>query len=365
MSAAGLWLGRLRLRSSALLCPLEGVSDCGFRSVCYRLGAGLTFTEMIHAHALHRGNTAAWDLLDTYDAHTLTGLQLLCSCPDLLLSTLQALERAAASGAHPYLFNIRAIDLNFGCPAPEVVQAGAGPALLHRRSRVRALMQVLARWREGNTLGVLAVGAKLRLGLNAGEAAQAVYAGACTSAAEEGLDWVTLHARHAGARSSAPPDWRTFEVARRALEAAGGGGGGGQPGRPMLIANGDVRSRQERDALMRWGAVDGVMLGRAAMRNPWLFSELMEEQPQLSGGEMERGGSAPSPPTGNSWIGGKWPTPEQATAAAAEWRGWASVGRGTRSKHRAYHEREWARLALPAGGATARIARVPRSVHMP
>ena len=411
----GLLLGRLRLHTTSLLAPLEGVSDVGFRAVCHGLGAALTFTEMVRASALVRNNAAAWALIDSHDAATPTGLQLLASTPEELTAALQALEAAAASGAAPHLSNLRAIDLNFGCPSPEVLRSGAGPALLHRRSRLRALFRALVRWREGNGLGVLAVGAKLRLGLNAGEARAGVFESACASAAEEGLDWVALHARHAGARSSAPPDWRAFERARRALE----GGAGGGPGRPVLIANGDVRSLGERDALLRWGAAEGVMLGRAAMRSPWVFAELLEGEAggaeaggalgegaaraaagearvggiaagRLPGGDATAGQSpgppplppppalrweppedgAPQPPVGAWGSGGRWPSPEQVAAATHTWRSWAAVAGGTRDKHRAFHEENWARLRALAGAPGEERAlrhmrlRVPRNGHL-
>ena len=73
----GLQLGSLKLSSKAILSPMESVSDVGFRSLCFKLGASLTWTEMIRGDALCRNNKATIDLVDTYDADTLTGIQLL------------------------------------------------------------------------------------------------------------------------------------------------------------------------------------------------------------------------------------------------------------------------------------------------
>ena len=99
---------------------------------------------MVYASDLSRGKTASCDLIDTHDPSTLTGVQLLVDRTtardgwgvDCLRAALEALE-AGAAGARPEWRNIRALDLNFGCPDPAVSARGAGPAQLRRRSKVR------------------------------------------------------------------------------------------------------------------------------------------------------------------------------------------------------------------------------------
>lgn len=346
-------LGRLSLRSSSLLAPLEGVSDVGFRAVCARLGAGLTFTEMVRADALGRRNAASLALIDSHDARTPTGVQLLASSAPQLLQALRVLEEAAM-GPAPHLQNLVAVDLNFGCPSETVVRDGAGPALLKRRSRLREIFKALVSFRDANCLGIVAVGAKLRLGLNRREAAGAhpVFIDAAAIAADEGLDWVTLHARHAGQRSSELPSWGAFAAARRALEGAGTG-----DARPRLIANGNVRTETDRDALIASGAVDGVMLARAPMRNPWIFTDLLRGDDGASRDGVAGTACGPSV----EWDdGGTWPTAQEVDEAASEWRTWAAVGAGSRPKHHAYHEAAWARLRGPARGGVE----LPMNAHM-
>ena len=335
-------VGALILRSRAWLAPLEGVSDAGFRALCARHGAGLTFTEMVRASAVGRRNAAALALIDSHDASTPTGLQLLASTPDELLSALRAIEELA-DAAFPHFANIRAVDLNFGCPSPAVLRDGAGPALLHRRSRVRSLFRALVEWRTRTSLSVGAVGAKLRLGLNAREAVRdRVFLDAGRAAAEEGLDFISLHARHAAQPSSSPPDWTAFARMRTALEE--GSARAGTP-RPVLIANGNVRSRADADALVHSGGADGVMLARAAMRCPWIFSQF-------------RGLSCDAPPPSVtrspslSWDSiDVWPTVEQVNEAEEAWLAWGAHGRGTRDKHRQFHRANFARLRSPVAHA--------------
>ena len=147
-SSSALRLGDLQLKSDVLLAPLERVSDVGFRRLCFRHGAGLTWTEMVYASDLARGKTASCDLIDTHDPSTLTGVQILVDRTtardgwgvDCLRAALEALE-AGAAGARPEWRNIRAIDLNFGCPDPAVSARGAGPAQLRRRSKVRLTVE--------------------------------------------------------------------------------------------------------------------------------------------------------------------------------------------------------------------------------
>ena len=199
-SSAALRLGELQLKSDVLLAPLERVSNVGFRRLCFRHGAALTWTEMVYASDLARGKAAAGDLIDTHDPSTLTGAQILVDRTtardgwgvDCLRAALEALE-AGAAGARPEWRNIRAIDLNFGCPDPAVSARGAGPAQLRRRSKVQAIFAALADWRERTSLPIGAIGAKIRLGNTAREQQYQVYLPVAEAAAGS-LDYLVVHA---------------------------------------------------------------------------------------------------------------------------------------------------------------------------
>ena len=118
-----------------MLSPLEGVSDCAFRHFCHQLGASFTWTEMIRAAAVHRNNASALDLIDTYDHHTPTGLQLMAKSTDELIGALNHLQILAAT-TRPHYKNIRAIDINLGCPSPGIPSCSSitrisTPLLIH------------------------------------------------------------------------------------------------------------------------------------------------------------------------------------------------------------------------------------------
>lgn len=168
-------IGSLKLNSFAILSPLEGVSDVGFRALCAGNGAGITWTEMVRAQAINKNNGASLDLIDTYDSETPTGLQLIAKLPDDLLRCLHNLERLAQTDERAHFKNIIAVDLNFGCPSGAIRREGAGPVLLHRKTRMTQLLETLAKWRKETSLPIGAVGCKIRLGDNALEQQQKIY----------------------------------------------------------------------------------------------------------------------------------------------------------------------------------------------
>ena len=260
-------VGALPLSSGVILSPLERVSDVGFRRVCHEQGAALTWTEMVYASELVKRparSARAADLIDTYDADVPTGVQLLVDRTaarhgggvDTLLAALEALEEGAATG-RPHWKNIRAVDLNFGCPAPAISRRGAGPAQLRRRGKVRALFEALHEWRKSTSLDIGAVGAKIRLGNNANERKWKVYLPVAEAAAET-LDYLVVHARHGEQRSREPPSWEAIAEVKAAAAAAAAAGGAASAMR--VIGNGDVRSRREPVPLhTAGGGVVGVL----------------------------------------------------------------------------------------------------------
>ena len=195
-AAKVLTLGSLQLKSRAMLSPLESVSDVGFRKICFDLGSAFTWTEMVRAQSIIRNNASALDLMDTFDAHTPTGIQLLAKSPEELVRALKHIEHLAST-TRPHYKNIQAVDLNFGCPSPNLISEGAGPALLKRKAKLTSIFQALALWKKDTTLNVGAVGVKIRLGLNELEQKNKVYMNVIEAANLARLDYVVVHARHA------------------------------------------------------------------------------------------------------------------------------------------------------------------------
>lgn len=134
-------LGPVQLKSPWLLAPMEAVSDFGFRALCERLGAGLTYTEMIRGSSFIRGTPGTLALIDTYAP---AGVQFLVNDPASLQKLITEFFRLRDLPEYAHFKNVRAIDLNFGCPNPELIRRGMGPALIKRTQRMEAIFKTLA-----------------------------------------------------------------------------------------------------------------------------------------------------------------------------------------------------------------------------
>lgn len=196
--------GALALPSPFLLAPMEGVSYAGFRRLCAEAGAGFGYTEMVRARGLTKRNHSTLTLVDTVDADTPVGVQLLAVSDVELRATFEVLAELSRT-THPHFARIVAVDLNFGCPSQEIIRIGAGPALLKRRAKLRAIFEALADLKKRAVLpSVQSVSAKIRLGLNEQERAHKVYL-PVVEMANDTLDHLVIHARHAKQRSRDAP----------------------------------------------------------------------------------------------------------------------------------------------------------------
>lgn len=316
-------LGSLELQSPFLLSPMESVSDAAFRRICWQQGAGYTWTEMIRARGIVRNNKSTLELIDSHDPEVPTGVQLFVVNEKELAEALAKLD-ALAQSTHPHFRNLTAVDLNFGCPSPEVIRVGAGPALLKRRAKLRAIFEALAAWKQATSLPIGAVGAKIRLGLNRLEQDQKVYL-PIIELANDTLDYLVVHARHARQESTEEPTWSAIaELKARA--------------RIPVIGNGDVVTPEDWERMRRETGADGAMIARGAIRSPWVFRALTGKGP----GE---------------------PTREELDAAEAEYDALATRF-GSKEKFRAWHREGFRRMRARLEGKPVSGAAIPKNEHM-
>lgn len=321
-----LTLGGRTLSSPFLLAPLEGVSDVGFRRLCFEQGAGLTFTEMIRARGLAKRNKATWDLIDTFHAQVPTGVQLLATSAKELTDALGVIAENAKT-THPHWQNISALDLNFGCPSKDIVMVGAGPAMLKRRAKLQSILEALKAFKDSGAggLNIATVSCKIRLGLNAREMEHKVFIPVVEIASGLGLDFITVHARHAGMRSRDPAIWSAIAEAKAASTIP-------------VIANGDIKTRADAEKLMASSRCDGFLIARAAIASPWAFRALRgqgNELPTSAEVEVER-------------------VRYEETAQRL----------ATKEKYREWHREAFARLGKLARGENAGAVHVPKNAHM-
>src|SRR3954468_4056511 len=253
-------VGSLEIAPGALLAPMEAVTDLPFRTVCEELGAALTFTEFLSAEALTRGAAKAIGRMWPSLGGRPFAVQIFGREPD-------ALARAAGMAVD---VGASIVDINTGCPAKKVTAGACGSALMREPALAAALVAAVRR----AVPAPIPVTVKHRAGwdecsLNAAEFASRLV--------DAGAAMITVHGRTRAQGFSGVARMEPIAEVRAAL-----------PPEIPVIGNGDVKDVAAYQRMKRDTGCDGVMIGRGAMGNPWLFRTLVA---------LERGEPDPGPPT--------------------------------------------------------------------
>jgi tRNA-dihydrouridine synthase B len=253
-------VGALEISPSVLLAPMEAVTDLPFRTICEEMGAGLSFTEFLSAEALTRGAAKAVGRMWPSLGGRRFAVQIFGREPAALA---RAAEMAVAVGAS-------IVDINMGCPAKKVTAGACGSALMREPALAAALVAAVRRAVPPE----VPVTVKHRAGwdecsLNAPEFARALV--------EAGAAMITVHGRTRAQGFSGAARMEPIAAVRAAL-----------PLSVPVIGNGDVKDLGGYLRMKAETGCDGVMVGRGAMGNPWLFRTLAA---------VERGQPDPGPPT--------------------------------------------------------------------
>ena len=249
-------IGNVKLANPYILAPMAGVTDRPFRLLCKEQGAGLLCMEMISAKALQYKNRNTKALLSIDPREYPVSLQLFGSDPKIISEQAKAIEELP--------FQI--LDINMGCPVPKVVKNGEGSALMKDPKLVYEIVYQTARAIEKP------VTVKIRKGfddtcVNAVEIARVIE--------EAGGAAVAVHGRTREQYYSGQADW---EIIRKVKEAVS----------IPVIGNGDVTSGEKALKMKEETGCDGIMIGRGAQGNPWIFQNLLE---------YERTGQMPGRPS--------------------------------------------------------------------
>ena len=232
--------------SDLILAPIAGYSDVGFRTLCFRYGAGLCFTEMVSAKGLHYKNENTADLLTVGKDEPNTGVQLFGSESDIIAEAI----------ASDRLKNFPLIDINMGCPVPKIVNNGEGSALMRNPDRIYAIIKAAVAASNGRP-----VTAKIRAGYFTG------YENApeCACAIEEGgASMVTVHGRTREQFYSGKVNYDIISKVKNAVKIP-------------VCGNGDVTDRTSYLRMKDAGA-DFVMIARGSFGRPYIFAEIMGKE---------------------------------------------------------------------------------------
>lgn len=237
-----LTIGNVTLDNNIILAPMAGVSDLPFRLLCREQGAGLVCMEMVSAKAIYYNNRNTESLMEIHPDEVPVSLQLFGSDPVIISEMAKRIED------RPFAM----LDINMGCPVPKVVNNGEGSALMKNPKLVEEILSSLVKAIKKP------VTVKIRKGfddshVNAVEIAKiAEYCGVAA---------VAVHGRTREQYYSGQADWDIIARVKDAVKIP-------------VIGNGDVDSPQAAASLLAQTGCDGVMIGRAAQGNPWIFREV-------------------------------------------------------------------------------------------
>ena len=235
-------IGNVTLDNNIILAPMAGVTDLPFRLLCKEQGAGLLCMEMVSAKAIYYNNKNTESLMEIDERELPVSLQLFGSDADIMSEMAKRIEEK------PFAI----LDINMGCPVPKVAGNGEGSALMKNPQLVREIVSKVVRAIEKP------VTVKIRKGfddahVNAVEIAKIIED--CGAAA------VAVHGRTREQYYSGKADWDIIRQVKEAVSIP-------------VIGNGDVTGPESAKKMIEETGVDGIMIGRAARGNPWIFGQI-------------------------------------------------------------------------------------------
>ena len=226
------------------LAPLAGFTDKAFRELCKEFGAEFVTTEMVSAKGLYYGDKKTTTLLDFSEREQPLSIQLFGSEAETM--AYAATQVAKLEPAY--------LDINMGCPVPKIFGSGDGSALMQRPDKAAEVIQAVVAATN------IPVSVKFRLGIDEAHVNAVAFAKMCEQA---GASAITLHARTRQQMYAGKADWSYIRSVKQAV-------------RIFVWGNGDVRSPEDAVAMVEQTGCDGVMIGRGALGNPFLFAQIKE-----------------------------------------------------------------------------------------
>lgn len=235
-------IGGVPLKSHAVLAPMAGVSDRAYRELCVRFGAAYCVSEMVSSKALSFNSKKSEELMEISDLERPCGIQIFGDDPKCM----------ADAAKHALENKPDIIDINMGCPAPKISSNGSGSALMKNPRFCGEIVKAVTAVTD------IPVTVKIRKGWDDDSVNAVEVAKICESA---GAAAITVHGRTRQQYYKPPVDYDIIKAVRESVSVP-------------VIANGDIDSAERAKAVMDITGCDLVMIGRATLGNPWIFSQI-------------------------------------------------------------------------------------------
>lgn len=235
-------IGGVPLKSHAVLAPMAGVSDRAYREFCVRFGAAYCVSEMVSSKALSFNSKKSEELMEISDLERPCGIQIFGDDPKCM----------ADAAKHALENKPDIIDINMGCPAPKISSNGSGSALMKNPRLCGEIVKAVTAVTD------IPVTVKIRKGWDDDSVNAVEVAKICESA---GAAAITVHGRTRQQYYKPPVDYDIIRAVRESVSVP-------------VIANGDIDSAERAKEVMDITGCDLVMIGRATLGNPWIFSQI-------------------------------------------------------------------------------------------
>lgn len=235
-------IGGVPLKSHAVLAPMAGVSDRAYRELCVRFGAAYCVSEMVSSKALSFNSKKSEELMGISDLERPCGIQIFGDDPKCM----------ADAAKHALENKPDIIDINMGCPAPKISSNGSGSALMKNPRLCGEIVKAVTAVTD------IPVTVKIRKGWDDDSVNAVEVAKICESA---GAAAITVHGRTRQQYYKPPVDYDIIRAVRESVSVP-------------VIANGDIDSAERAKEVMDITGCDLVMIGRATLGNPWIFSQI-------------------------------------------------------------------------------------------
>ena len=238
-------IGNLEVENPLILGPMAGVTDWAFRTICAKMGANITVTEMVSSRALVYKDQKSARLLRKNEG-SLCGAQIFGNDPAIM---------AEAAGLALDISGCDFLDINMGCPMPKIANSGDGCGLMRTPEIAEEIVRACVKAVD------VPVTVKCRLGWDKGSINVLDFTKRMEQA---GAAMVTVHGRTRAMLYTGVADWDSIRKVKEQLSIP-------------VIANGDIVDADSARRCLKWTGADGLMIGRATFGDPWIFAEVAAE----------------------------------------------------------------------------------------